>query len=211
MSLPVLWSFRRCPYAMRARLAILHAKEPVELREILLRDKPSAFLNTSVTATVPALRLPDRVIDESLEIMQWALGLRDPEGILEMPPLGWELIAANDGPFKAALDHTKYASRYPELDSEAERALAVSHLQGLNTQLGRKAWLFGTRVSLADLAILPFVRQFANIDRARFDAEPWPELIGWLDRFCDSFQFRAIMEKYPLWKEAGTPIVFAGS
>ena len=123
---PIFWSFRRCPYAMRARLAVLGAGLKVELREIVLRDKPQAFLNTSPSATVPALRLGDRVLDESLDIMVWALKQRDPQRMLDMPDEGWQLIARNDGPFKAALDHTKYAVRYPDLDPRAERAKAAA-------------------------------------------------------------------------------------
>jgi len=205
---PILWSFRRCPYAMRARLAIRAAGIRVELREILLRDKPDAFVETSPSATVPALRLPDRVIDESLDIMVWALNQNDPAGLLDMHDSGWDVIAANDGPFKAALDHTKYASRHPHLDPLAERAIAARHLMALNDRLTQNAALLGTRPTLADLAVLPFVRQFALIDRTWFDAQPWPALIQWLDAFLAGDAFAAIMAKHPPWAPTDPPLWF---
>jgi len=205
---PILWSFRRCPYAMRARLAIRAAGVWVELREILLRDKPAAFLAESPTATVPALRLSNRVLDESLDIMLWALEQNDPAGLLDMPDAGWRLIAANDGPFKAALDRTKYASRFPDTDPLAERDKAAQILMGLNTDLTQHAALLGARTTLADLALLPFVRQFAQIDRAWFDAQPWPALIRWLDAFLSSDRFSAIMDKHPPWTPDQAPLWF---
>ena len=208
---PIFWSFRRCPYAMRARLALLSAGVSVDLREILLRDKPQAFLETSPSATVPALRLPDRVLDESLDIMVWALEQSDPHGLLDMPEDGWALISENDGPFKLALDHTKYAVRYPDLDAEEERLVAARFLGVLDQKIGRKAWIFGANATLADFAILPFVRQFANTDRPWFDAQPWPNLINWLDRFLESPAFAAIMVKYPAWTPGDDPIWFGGA
>lgn len=205
---PVLWSFRRCPYAMRARLAVSSANLRVELREILLRAKPDAFLDTSPTGTVPALRLPDRVIDESLDIMVWALKKNDPQRLLKMPADGWTLIKTNDGPFKTALDHTKYISRYPERDESIERAAAARHLMELESRLTKHGCLCDDRPTLADIAILPFVRQFANIDRIWFDAQPWPHVIAWLDRFTGSSELAHIMAKYPQWSEGASPIWF---
>ena len=205
---PILWSFRRCPYAIRARLAVQSAGLRVELREILLRDKPDAFLDTSPSATVPALRLSDRVLDESLDIMIWALKQSDPMGLLDMPEEGWDLIADNDGPFKAALDHTKYATRFPDLDPEEERARAGTYLAALDARLAGKDWLFGARPTIADLALLPFVRQFANIDRPRFDAEGWTNLNGWLDRFLESDAFSGVMPKFTPWKTGDAPFWF---
>ncbi|MDW3225228.1 MAG: glutathione S-transferase [Paracoccaceae bacterium] len=207
---PIFWTFRRCPYAMRARLALLSSGVRVEVREILLKDKPQAFLETSASATVPALRLGDRVLDESSEIMIWALEQNDPQRLLDMPKDGWNLIAANDGPFKAALDHTKYASRYPELDIEAERQKAADFLKDLDERLKGKTWLFGERPTLADQAILPFVRQFANIDRAWFDAQDWVSLRDWLNRFTKGEAFAKIMIKYNTWSKSGPPIWIGG-
>ena len=195
---------------MRARLAVLSAGVRVELREILLRDKPAAFVETSPSATVPALRDGSVVLDESYDIMLWALNQRDPDRLLDMPEQGYALITRNDGPFKAALDHTKYASRYPDLDVKAERAAAAEVLADLDMRLRGQLALFGDRLTLADLAILPFVRQFANIDRAWFDSQPWPDLIAWLVRFTDSDAFAQVMPKYPPWAEGDAPLYFGG-
>lgn len=204
----ILWSFRRCPYAMRARLAVKSAGVEVELREILLKDKPDAFLAASPTGTVPTLCLPDRVVDESLDVMTWALKHHDPEQLLTMPDEGWRLIATNDGPFKTALDHTKYAVRFPQLDAEGEREKATVFLRGLDQRLKGQGFLFGDAMTIADMAILPFVRQFANTDRPWFDAQEWPDLIRWLDRFSESPAFAQIMAKYPQWSDGDAPIWF---
>lgn len=205
---PILWSFRRCPYAMRARLAILTAGVTVEIREILLRDKPAEFLNTSPSGTVPCLRTADTVYDESLDIMIWALEQRDPNGLLDMPEDGWTLIKANDGPFKAALDHTKYITRYPDLDLETEREKASAHLRTLDLQLAGHDFLYGDKMTIADLAILPFIRQFAQIDRVWFDAQSWTNLRAYLDRFLASDLFAQVMEKRKPWAEGDEPAYF---
>lgn len=205
---PILWTFRRCPYAIRARLAVASAGIEVELREIQLKNKPKPFLETSASATVPAFRIGDQVIDESLDIMVWALRRNDPERLLDMPQPGWGLIAANDGPFKRALDHTKYAVRYPDLNADDERTKAAAYLIELDGRLRNHAWLFGERPTLSDLAILPFVRQFANTDRDWFDRQPWPSLIAWLDRFLASNAFASVMMKYEPWSEGSAPVWF---
>ena len=205
---PILWSFRRCPYAMRARLAILTAGVTVEIREILLRDKPAEFLTTSPTGTVPCLRIADTVYDESLDIMIWALEQRDPNGLLDMPEGGWALIKANDGPFKAALDHTKYLTRYPDLDLETEREKASAHLRTLDSQLAGHDFLYGDKMTIADLAILPFIRQFAHIDRVWFDAQSWTNLRAYLDRFLASDLFAQVMDKRKPWAVGDDPTYF---
>lgn len=197
MSAAVLWSFRRCPYAIRARLAIQSSGVRVELREILLRDKPPAFLVASPSGTVPCLVTPEGVIDESLDIMAWALGQRDPEGWLDMPPEGMDWIARCDGPFKHALDRVKYASRYPDEDRAAHLATACAMLGDLDAQLGD--WLYD-RPRLADMAMLPFIRQFAFIDKPWFDAQPWPRVHDWLARFLASEAFATVMPKFPRWQ-----------
>ncbi|WP_270725636.1 glutathione S-transferase [Shimia sp. Alg240-R146] len=208
--MPILYSFRRCPYAMRARLAVAVSEIGVELREIVLRDKAPAFLAVSPSATVPCLDDNGTVIDESLDIMTWALGQNDPMGWLDMPDQGHALIAEADGPFKAALDHTKYHTRYPELDPQASRAAAMAFLTNLETHLA-DGFLFGAAPSLADMAILPFVRQFAFIDKARFDADAGPNLARWLETFLTSALFATIMPKLPKWGEGDAPTVFAGA
>lgn len=180
----------------------------VELREVLLRDKAPEFLATSPSATVPCLKDGTSVLDESLDIMFWALGRNDPEGWLDMPSAGADLIAQADGPFKDALDRTKYTNRYPDCDPTDQRALAHGFLHGLDTQLQSQAWLFGASPSLADMAILPFVRQFAFIDKPMFDAQDWPDLSRWLEAFLASDRFNTVMPKFAVWKAGDPPVLF---
>ena len=202
---PILYSFRRCPYAMRLRLALAASNHAVELREIVLRDKPAAFLEASPSATVPCLQDGDAWIDESLDAMKAVLADHDPEGWLDMPPEGHDWIARADGPFKDALDRTKYATRYPDVDVTGERAKASDFLSDLDAQI--TDWIFD-KPTLADYAILPFVRQFAFIDKAWFDEQPWPDLQAWLERFLDSDRFSGIMQKYPRWQPGESGIAF---
>lgn len=207
-TLPILWTFRRCPYAMRARLAIQSSGQQVQLQEILLKDKPAPFLAASPKGTVPVLQEGDTVIEESRDVMLWALGRNDPEGWLDMPSEGHALIDTCDGPFKAALDHTKYAVRFPDRDEAEERAKAVVFLGDLNDRLSQTAFLMGSRRTLADMAILPFVRQFANTDRAWFDAQGLGPLTKWLDEFLVSDRFRGVMTKYPPWQSGQDQVLF---
>lgn len=202
---PILYSFRRCPYAIRARLAILSAGLRVELREVSLKAKHEAFLQSSPSGTVPCLVLKEQVLDESLDIMRWALGQGDPQGWLQMPQGGWDLIARFDGPFKDALDRTKYAVRFEGSDPEAQREIAHGFLRDLDRAMAE--WIF-EQPSIADFAILPFVRQFAFIDKARFDAQPWPKLQGWLARFLESEAFGRVMGKHAIWQTGDRPIHF---
>ena len=186
---------------MRARLAICSAGVDVRLREVVLKDKPQAFLEVSPSATVPCLVTDQQVVDESLDIMVWALSQNDPEHWLEMPEAGWELIAQCDGPFKHALDRAKYATRYPDEDTGVHRAKAEEFLEKLDRRIDK--WLF-ERPTLADYALLPFVRQFAFIDKPAFDALPLPNLQGWLSTFLDGSRLSAIMHKYPQWHAGET-------
>ncbi len=208
--LPILYSFRRCPYAMRARLAVASSGQSCALREVVLRDKAEEFLQTSPSATVPTLKTPEgNVIDESLDIMIWALSRNDPEGWLA-PEQGslddmLELIYQSDGDFKTALDRYKYSTRYEGADSAVEKAKAADFLQELDNRLQNSSYLFGDRITLADMAIAPFVRQFANVDRDWFDTQDWPHLLRWLDGFLKSDRFNAIMDKYPRW-QSGDPL-----
>lgn len=146
-------------------MAVLSAGLEVELREIKLNEKPQAFLRASPSATVPNLQAGDLNLDESLDIMLWALRQKDPHGVLNMPDIGETLIAQNDGPFISAFDYTKYAVRYPDLDPQSERKNASDFIQSLNTRLTEDLFLTGESPTLADIAIFPFVRQFAHIDR----------------------------------------------
>ncbi|MDX8353236.1 glutathione S-transferase [Cognatiyoonia sp. IB215182] len=209
--LPILWTFRRCPYAMRARLAIAASGCQVELREILLKDKPAPFLAASPKGTVPVVVAGEQVIEESRDVMHWALGQNDPEGWLDMPTEGHDLIDACDGPFKRALDHTKYAVRFPDRDVVDDRAEALTYLSDWNDRLQRTAFLTGPRRTLADMAVLPFVRQFANTDRAWFDAQGLSALTTWLDDFLKSKQFADVMTKYTPWADGQETVVFPAS
>ena len=205
--IPILYSFRRCPYAMRARLALLASGTACEIREVTLRAKPDALIAASPKATVPVLVLPDgRVIDESLAIMHWALGRSDPEGWLARDDPA--LIAANDGPFKRQLDRAKYPERH-DADPAAERAAGCALLAPLETRLTDTRNLGGAQTGIADMAILPFVRQFAAIDRAWFDAQPLPGLQAWLARQLATPLFDRIMVKLPPWTPGDAPLVFA--
>lgn len=223
-ALPILYSFRRCPYAMRARLAIAVSGQRCELREVVLRNKPPEMLAASPKATVPVLVLPSGdVIDESLDIMLWALRRNDPEGWLT-PQCGSldamkALIAENDGMFKQSLDRYKYPNRrYPQEHSgdvqrfaQAHQAHGAGWLAGLESRLESGGWLFGNGTnlaSLADMAILPFVRQFAHTDTVWFAAQPWPHLLGWLARWEASALYHSIMEKYPPWQTGHAGVGF---
>jgi glutathione S-transferase len=196
-SLPILYSFRRCPYAMRARMALIATETQVEHREILLRDKPSAMLAVSPKGTVPVLVLPNgAVIDESLDIMRWALTARD--------PLGWgngdrALIEANDGPFKYHLDRMKYAHRYEGADPAEHRAEALLLLEPWDAELSTMTYLRGDTATVTDIAIFPFIRQFARADMTKWAAEPLPNLRRWLDILTSSALFEAAMIKHPVW------------
>ena len=202
---PILYSFRRCPYAIRARFAIVLSGLQVELREIVLRDKPMEFLQASPSATVPCLVTKDKVFDESLDIMKWAFEINDPENFLNMPLDGYDLIKHSDGPFKDALDRVKYASRYPNDLFDESRQRAAEFLKLLNQQLCQP-YLFGPRPTLADIAIFPFVRQFAFIDKAWFDDQKWRNLSAWLDTFLKSPIFETTQQKFPKWVKE-TPVM----
>lgn len=200
MQKPLLYTFRRCPYAIRARLAVWASGVVVEMREVDLRDKPQTMLEASPKGTVPVLQLPDgTVIDESLDIMRWALACNDPEGWLEgngeLPAGALELIAYNDGPFKQLLDCYKYAGRFPEHPAAHYRDEAGKFLGELNARLARHAFLLGARMSIADAALVPFVRQFAMVDKAWFASTAWHALNRWLDALLASAPFTAVMKK----------------
>lgn len=213
MSRPILYSFRRCPYAMRARLAITSSGLECRLREVVLRDKPQSMLDASPKGTVPVLVLEDGiVIDESLDVMLHALETRDPESWLA-PIEGSRddmlaLIAENDGDFKHHLDRYKYAARYEDAEFEHHRAEGAAFLARLDARLSTHDQLFGARVSLADMAIMPFVRQFANADRDWFDKQDFPRLQRWLKTHLDSDRFKAVMPKFSQWKPGDEEPVF---
>ena len=225
VALPILYTFRRCPYAMRARLAIAVSGVQLEQREVVLRSKPPEMLAASPKGTVPVLLLPGgEVIEQSLDIMLWALRLNDPQQWLTPKGAALEdmlaLVSCSDGAFKQSLDRYKYPNRYADestVESAGEsaeksasetKAFAVTHrtqcatwLEGLEARLA-SGWLCGPNASLADMALLPFVRQFAHTDASWFASQPWPRLQAWLAAFETSAIYLAVMEKHPPWQAA---------
>ncbi len=208
--LPILYSFRRCPYAMRARMAILVSGVHVELREIVLSDKPVEMLQASPKGTVPVLILSDgTVIDESLDIMLWALGANDPDGwmqgnLVEM----LVMIERCEDEFKGHLDQYKYVGRYDGIDPIHHRDAACQFLSVLEGYLEKNTYLFGASACLGDMAIVTFVRQFANTDRSWFESCEYPYVRQWVLRFMDSPILLSVMHKYPLWHAKDEPIIF---
>lgn len=196
-SMPLLYSFRRCPYAIRARLAIAVSGIEVEIREVDLKAKPPEMLALSPKGTVPVLVLPDgRVIDESLDIMIWALRQRDPLGVLEgFSDDAKVLIQRNDGEFKSALDRYKYPERYPEFPKLEYRAKGEIVLKDLNARLDQSQQLCGDKAGIVDMALMPFIRQFAQVDRVWFDAIPYVQLQKWLRDWEASGMFIDVMRK----------------
>ena len=220
--LPILYSFRRCPYAMRARIGLLEANIKVELREIILRDKPAHMRQISPKATVPVLLLPNgTVIDESLDILLWALHQNDPNGLLTADTKQTnKLIEQTDGSkethFKHHLDRYKYSSRYKGDESRVSeqtigsnaRTQAETFIQTLESLLASNLFLLANKPTLADYAVAPFVRQFANSGREWWDDAPYPNTQKWLEAFIASPTFQTIFQKFPLWKEGDAPIHF---
>jgi glutathione S-transferase len=196
---PVLYSFRRCPYAMRARLALFVSGVNFELREVVLRDKPPAMVTASAKGTVPVLVLNNGVvIDESIDIMRWALNHRDPEGWLEREDA--DLVTAFDGDFKHHLDRYKYATRH-DSDPLAHRAVALAMLTRLEARLAERAFLSGTTRGFSDIAIFPFVRQFAGVEPEWFAAQhDIAQVQSWLDDQVASPLFLQAMVKQPIWQ-----------
>ena len=191
-----LYSFRRCPYAMRARMALRYCGVPVEIIEVSLKAKPAEMLAISPKGTVPVLDANGRVIDESLEIMRWALAQNDPQDwLLSGDARVAELIEANDQVFKVHLNRYKYAERYPEQPMEVYRAEGEMFLRRLEELLEGRDYLLTDHPSLADIALLPFVRQFAHVDREWFAQTPYVRLQAWLQRFLESELFTSIMKK----------------
>ncbi|QCB47867.1 glutathione S-transferase [Hydrogenophaga sp. PAMC20947] len=212
---PVLYSFRRCPYAIRARMAVLAAGVVVELREVVLRNKPQALLDVSPKATVPVLVNTlggaVQVIEQSLDVMRWALTQQDPQGWLNgadaAPQQAW--IVLNDGAFKGALDAYKYPERHPERSvvehrAEGERLMLVP----MNHTLASQPFLAGERPGLSDVALFPFVRQWAGVDPVGFAGRPLPHLQRWLNHWLTSAAFEQVMARWPAWEPGQAPALF---
>lgn len=203
---PVLYSFRRCPYAMRGRMAILAAGVKCQMREVLLSDKPDEMLAISNKGTVPVLQLTDgRIIDESLDVMYWALQQSDPDQWLKTDKEETRaLIEHNDFDFKDKLDRYKYFVRYPEHSQKHYREQAEEFLDELEKRLkeNKGVGLMDKRLSLADIAIFPFIRQFSRVDYDWFDNSPYLKIRKWLKRLEESNRFQHVMKKYELWTSA---------
>jgi len=201
MQRPLLYTYRRCPYAMRARMALLHGGIDFDAHEIALRDKPAAMLQASPKGTAPVLLLPDgRVIEQSLDVMQWALTQPDADGWWQraQTPACQALTSVVDGEFKQRLDAYKYPERYPDADRHAERAQAVRCLlQPLEQHLAAHRYLGGEAPCASDLAIFPFVRQFRAVDEAWFEAQALPATQRWLHGWLQSALFERCMKKLP--------------
>lgn len=226
---PILYSFRRCPYAMRARLAIAVSQQQVSLREIILKNKPAELLAISPNKTIPVLQLNNlentaehqttsiiednpNVLFESLEIMVWALEKNDPQGWLNGPLSEMLLfIDHNDFAFKPWLDKYKYADRYIENDKEYYRENAEEFLMMLEARLRNNQYLFGEHITLTDMAIFPFIRQFASVDQEWFEQSPYLAVQKWLDQLVNGDLFAVSMKKYPTWLVSGEAFLFPNS
>ena len=205
MSLPILYSFRRCPYAMRARMGLLVSGTTCEVREVVLRAKPPEMTAASPKATVPVLVLPDgEVIDQSIDILRWALARHDPEDWLRGDDAA--LIAGNDDTFKHHLDRYKYPDRHGS-DPHAHRAAALDWLETLEGRLVTRANLCGETRTLADIAIFPFVRQFAAVEPEWLAAQPLARLRGWLERHLAAPLFARAMMRHAPWCAGNIPIL----
>ncbi len=211
---PVLYSFRRCPYAMRSRLALKYSGIQVELREVDLNAIPDALRAlVPENPTVPVLQLPDgRIIDESWDVLLWAVREHDPDGWLGkeecnlVPAEQW--IEMNDFSFKTDLDHYKYHERHPEQTQREYRAEAEEFIRDLEDQLQQTRFLLGDKLSIADIGVLPFIRQFAFVDKAWFDQAPYPKVQAWLAAFLESDLFDSVMGKYAVWTTGDEPVLF---
>lgn len=225
MTRPILYSLRNCPYAMRARLAIYKAKLPVVLRDVVLTDKPPQMIAASAKATVPILVLNDsKVIDESLDIMLWALNESDPHNLLRAGSHGsnqensqdsnhsyndiLQLVNQFDSEFKPCLEAYKCAKRYHETNIQACREACEVYIKNLEQRLSAHRYLIDNRESMADIALLPFIRQFAKIERQWYLQSPYPQLKRWLNQYLQSAVFNKVMFKYPLWSLDQPAIIF---
>ncbi|OEE62589.1 glutathione S-transferase [Enterovibrio norvegicus FF-454] len=214
MTMPILYSLRQCPYAMRSRLAILHAGQIVILRDIDMKNKPEDMLSVSPKATVPVLVLGDgNVIDESIEVMVWALTQSDPRNLLyshdkNQLPAMLELIRSNDVTFVCALQKYRAASRYHDDNKTEHRDTCCEWLMPIEQRLSQHAYIMGEQPSLVDYAILPFIRQFSRVDKRWYAQAPLPNLRAWLTKHYNDPTFSKVMVSYPKWKKDDKPVVF---
>jgi len=210
--IPTLYSFRRCPFAIRARMALVYSGIQVELREVKLSDMPASMLQLSPKATVPVLVLEDgRVIDESLEAMLWSLSQADLQQWLDMDERSTQLLRRCDVEFKPLLDCYKYADRHPESSELEHRQRAEAFLRDLDEILSHQPYLAGRHCRLVDVAIFPFIRQFAGVDAAWFANCEYAFAREWLNSLLASELFLAVMKKYPFWQPGDTAVYLPGA
>lgn len=213
---PILYSLQHCPYAMRARIGILLAKQPVMLRAIVLKNKPDEMLQLSKKGTVPVLVVgQSKVIDESLDIMLWALSQSDPDNLLYKENTGklpemLSLINRFDNEFKDSLEKYKCAKRYHEKSMTDNRKQCEILIIELEQRLKLHNFIVGETLSLADYAILPYIRQFARIERQWYLQSPYPYLQRWLKEHLQSRVFSKAMTKFPLWLDSGESFLIGG-
>lgn len=206
MTRPILYTLRQCPYAIRARLGLRLAEQEIEIRDISLKNKPAEMLAVTPKGTVPLLVLDDGdYIDESLTIMIWALNQHDPQNLLLADSRHLftdmlNLIARNDCKYIAALEHYKADIRYHNPNVATYRNLCRSFLDDLENRLSKHRFFMGDNPSLADYAILPFIRQFSQVERQWFRHAPYPHLQAWLEQHYQDPIFSKVMEKKPLWQ-----------
>jgi len=224
-NLPILYSLRNCPYAMRARLAIFKSKQAIELRDVILSNKPEEMITASPKGTVPILVLEregeqSKVIDESLDIMLWVLGKSDPDDLLHKNLVNSDantltdilnLIATFDNEFKSQLEKYRCAKRYHENNLFEYRQGCEKHLQVIEERLNQHLFIISDKESLADIALLPFIRQFARVERQWYLQAPYPKLRQWLNNYLQSPMFSKVMTKYPLWLDSHEITIFGCS
>ena len=204
----ILYNFRRCPYAMRARMALLLNKVTVEIREVVLKSKPDSLLTASPKGTVPVLINGDVVIDESRDIIDFSIA-KSQSPCIELPnEQQLALVLLNDNTFKANLDKYKYFDRFIEKTQQEHRQAGEVFLQQLEERLTSNPYLFGNELSYADIAIFPFVRQFAHVDKLWFEQANYPHLQRWLNDFLISPAFVDVMKKLPAWQDGDAVTYF---
>jgi glutathione S-transferase len=226
MTLPVLYSLRNCPYAMRARIAIYRSKQAVELRDVVLTDKPPEMIAASAKATVPILVLaPSKVIEESVDVMLWALAESDPYNLLRTKAVNsrvgsseiesstklddiLSLVYLFDHEFKPSLEAYKCAKRYHESNLQECRQACEVYIQNLEQRLSSHDFLIDEKESMADIALLPFIRQFAKVERQWYLQSSYPKVKRWLNQYLQSAMFNKVMAKYPLWSFGQEAIKF---
>ncbi|MCJ8295770.1 MAG: glutathione S-transferase [Colwellia sp.] len=216
-TLPILYSLRNCPYAMRARLAIFKAKQTVLLRDLVLSDKPIEMMAASPKGTVPVVVLKNgTVIEESLAVMLWALRETDPADLLHgqqdhLLSAMLLLITEFDNDFKTCLEAYKCAKRYQEDNVSQCRAACELYIQKLERALTKHSFLMSDKESLADIALMPFIRQFARIERQWYLQSPYPKVRQWLNSYLQSPVFTKVMAKHPLWVDNQQDVLFGGN